>query len=459
MLGETGVADRTAWGDLAGCARNVAGLAQAEFHPVTEQQVDDRDGAQRLEQSAEPRHPPRRRDEELELERGAVKDLALHDNPGATEWRAPDRGRSRMVGPDRCAPPAEEPHPPLPQVIDPQAGAIGGGDYANSTRLQHPAELAHHHRRIFDVLDHLMRGDVVENRIGKRQAFQRRLIKRRIAGLRLRDSARQGNRGDVDALDAEPGGLPLQVDGLDSGTTAGIEQMTGHPGREREQPIEISANEISVTAFPQHAVMGRAPIPARGGAMQRLACLAMSGALAADDLVDHRDSSWTSASIAKSAPSGQPDVDAVAATRGFIGNWSEGRTGSTIRSKGGTTKDGMGGVDPLYGRRASSNEARSSRAGRLTEPGFRCCSRMECGSSQTGRAVSARPATAASGGPSIDNDRGLRAGSFGCPHRCRRGRSRSEPLVERRGVWAVFVGYMARNFPARLSAARANHES
>src|ERR1700730_4305643 len=94
MLGETGVADRTAWGDLAGCARNVAGLAQAELHPVTEQQIDDRDDAQRLEQSAEPRHPPRRRDEELELERGAVKDPALHDKPGATELAAPETGRA-----------------------------------------------------------------------------------------------------------------------------------------------------------------------------------------------------------------------------------------------------------------------------------------------------------------------------------------------------------------------------
>src|SRR4029077_9547326 len=98
-------------------------------------------------------------------------------------------------------------------------------------------------------------------------------------------------------------------------------------------------DEISVTAFPQHAVMGRPTIPARRGAMQRLACFAISGALAADDLVDHRDSSCTIASIAKSAPSGQPDVDAVAATRGFIGNWGEGRTGSMIRSKGGTPTD------------------------------------------------------------------------------------------------------------------------
>jgi hypothetical protein len=82
----------------------------------------------------------------------------------------------------------------------------------------------------------------------------------------------------------------LQIDRLDAGAAAGVEQMTGHPGREREQPIKIGANEISVTAFPQHAVMGRATIPARRGAMQRLACFAISTALAADDLVDHRDS-------------------------------------------------------------------------------------------------------------------------------------------------------------------------
>src|SRR6266851_2669365 len=180
MLSETGVADRTVWGDLAGCIGSATGLAQAEFHPVTEQQVDDWDDAQRLEQSAEPRHPPRRRDEELELERGAVEDLPLDDEPGAAELAPPERGRPSMVGPDRCAATAEEPHYPLPHMIDPQAGAIRGGDYANSTRLQHPAELAHHHRRIFDVLDHLMRGNVVENRIGKRQALQCRLIKRRI---------------------------------------------------------------------------------------------------------------------------------------------------------------------------------------------------------------------------------------------------------------------------------------
>src|SRR3984893_1975195 len=307
MLSETGVADRTAWGDLAGRISSAAGLAQAKFHPVTEQQVDDRDDAQRLEQSAEPRHPPCRRDEELELERGAVKDPALDDEPGATELAAPERGRSRVVGPDRCAATAEEPHHPLPQMIDPQAGAIGGGDYANSTRLQHPAELARHHRRIFDMLDHLMRGDVVENRIGKWQAFQRRLIKRRIAGLRFRNSLRQGDPGDVDALDAEPGGLPLLIGRFGCGTAPGNEQMTGRPTTPREQSIKIGANEIAVTAFPQHAVMGRAPIPARRGAMQRLACFAISGALAADDLVDHRDSSWTSASIAKSASSGQPD--------------------------------------------------------------------------------------------------------------------------------------------------------
>src|SRR6266568_4812467 len=186
------MADRTAQGHLAGCPDSAAGLAQAEFHPVTEQQVDNWNDAQRLEQSAEPRHPPRRRDEELELERGAVEDLVLDDQPGASELAAPERGRPRMVGPDRSAPPAEEPHHPLPQMIDPQAGAVGGGDYANSAWLHYPAKLAHHHRRIFDVLDHLMRGNVVENRIEKRQALQCRLIKRRIAGLRFRNSARQG---------------------------------------------------------------------------------------------------------------------------------------------------------------------------------------------------------------------------------------------------------------------------
>src|SRR5271169_1162380 len=210
---EAGTAYRAARRELAagwaaGWAAGSVGLAQAELHAVTEQQIDHRHDAQGLEQPAQRRHPPSRRNEKLELEGGAIEDLPLDDEPGATELAPPVRGRPRMVGPDRRAASTEKPHYPLPQMIEPQAGAIGGGDYANSTRPQHSAQLAHNDRWIFDMLDHLVRGDVVENRVGKRQALERRLIKHSVTRFRPGDSAGQCDRGDVDPVDSQSGGQP-----------------------------------------------------------------------------------------------------------------------------------------------------------------------------------------------------------------------------------------------------------
>ena len=81
-----------------------------------------------------------------------------------------------MVFPDRSAALAERTSRTLTKMLKPPAGPVGRGDRTNTARLEDAPELAEDDRRIFDVLDDLVRGDVIEHRVRERQPLQRRLV-------------------------------------------------------------------------------------------------------------------------------------------------------------------------------------------------------------------------------------------------------------------------------------------
>ena len=151
----------------------------------------------------------------LKVERRTVENLAFYDKSGAMAFPPPEGRRSRMVFADWGAAPPERPLTALPEMFQPLARPIGRGDRDNPAGLEDARELLRHHRRILDMLDDLVRGDEVEDRIRERQALQRRLIEDSAAGIRPSHSVRQRNRRDIDAIDTEPRRQASQIGGLD----------------------------------------------------------------------------------------------------------------------------------------------------------------------------------------------------------------------------------------------------
>ena len=140
---------------------------------------------------------------------------AFHDKSGTYEFAAPKGWGPCMVFTDWSAAPAKRPLYTLAQMFRPPARAIGHGDRTNAAGLQDTRELAKNHRRILYVLDDLVRGDVIEDRICKRQSFQHRLVEPGLSRIGSRHRPGQRHRRDIDAMDPEPGRQPLQICRLD----------------------------------------------------------------------------------------------------------------------------------------------------------------------------------------------------------------------------------------------------
>ena len=286
-------------------------LTQPVLDPVAQQQVDPRHDAQRLQQAHPGPHPACRRDIGEEFERGAVEHPSLDGEAGTLELAPPEAGGAGMVLADRRAAIAAEAGKPLADMLDPEARAVGGGDDANPARLQHPVKLGEDDRRVLDMLDDLVRADIVEDAGGERHRLQRRLEEPRALGDAVGGGLSQPQRRDVDPEIAQPRHDPRELTRLVPRAASGIEQGAALALRKFEQPVEIVADQLGEAAFPQHPQIRRVAVLRAAVGVQSLAGSSVILGFAAEDVVRHRPS------IARLG-AGQAGLIASAAAAGII---------------------------------------------------------------------------------------------------------------------------------------------